>query len=106
MPARIQYKLDDLMRRLRQTRRRLSWVEVAEDTGISPQLLSKLRHRESVVTNIATLITLYRYFGCRSWDELFEVTYTDPDERRLDELFPDRQAWQPPAVREGEGEEG
>lgn len=96
MPARITFHVDDLMERLRAARgRRVSWRDVAVETGISPQMLSKLRHGESVVTNLATLVTLRQYFGCHQWDELFTVEWpANADEVRMDQLFPGRRTWQ------------
>lgn len=100
MPARITYHLDTLLENVPRRRGRMSWARVARETGISPQLLSKLRHGESVVTNLATLVVLYRYFECETWDQLFTVAFTDENELRLDELFPDRRPWLPQAAQE------
>jgi transcriptional regulator with XRE-family HTH domain len=73
---------------------RVAWKDVAAATGISPQLLSKLRHGDSVITNLATLVTLYRFFRCTNWEQLFTVEWDVPeDEVRLDQLCPGRRSW-------------
>jgi Cro/C1-type helix-turn-helix DNA-binding protein len=105
MPARIVYRLDQLLENMPTTRGRMSWAKVARETGLSPQLLSKLRHGESVITNVATLVVLKRYFRCRRWEDLIAVEFTDPDEVRLDELFPDRRAWEAPPGQGGDTDE-
>ncbi|HWL10230.1 MAG TPA: helix-turn-helix domain-containing protein [Planctomicrobium sp.] len=71
--------------------RRIPMREVANATGISPQVLSSLTAPgRAVVTNTAFVESLCRYFECTPNDLMVIVPQLEDSDIHVDQLYPDR----------------
>ncbi len=88
----IQFRVRDLLAaKERQDGRRIPLREVAEVTGISPQVLSSLTSPDrDVVTNTAFVDALCRYFHCTPNELMILATSPEGTSCHVDTLYPNR----------------
>ncbi|WP_092056701.1 helix-turn-helix domain-containing protein [Planctomicrobium piriforme] len=88
----IRFKIRELlMAKEHSEGRRIALREVAERTGISPQVLSSLcSPTHAVVTNTAFVESLCRFFDCTPNDLMVMVDADDVAICHVDALYPDR----------------
>lgn len=89
----LHFRLRELLaEKERQLGRRIPLREVAEETGVSVQVLSSLNSpNREIVTNTATLEAICRFFGC-SADSLliFDPPCGVEESHHVDDLYPNR----------------